>query len=66
MTGEAGATTSYLSEIATTHRVLKISPDAIEFPTPEMQEQARVLSHLDLVISQMPIGALQGLQTGIA
>jgi hypothetical protein len=45
--------------------VIKISADAIGFPTPEMQEQVQGLSHLDLVISQMPTIVLQGLQMGI-
>ena len=60
-TGEEGATTSYLSDITIVHRVLNIPPDEIDFPTPNMQEKALVLSHMDLVISQIPIGALEGL-----
>jgi hypothetical protein len=34
--GEARATSSYFSEMETWRKVLKISPDVIEFPTPEM------------------------------
>jgi hypothetical protein len=60
-TREEGATTSYLSDITIVHRVLNIPPDEIDFPTPNMQEKALVLSHMDLVISQIPIGALEGL-----
>jgi hypothetical protein len=63
--GEARATTSYLPEIAAGHQILKISPEVIEFPMLEMKEQAQVLSHLDLVLSQIPMEALQGLQVGV-
>jgi hypothetical protein len=66
MAGEARATTSYLPEIAAGHQILKISPEVIEFPTLEMKEQAQVLSHLDLVLSQIPMESLQGLQAGVA
>jgi hypothetical protein len=59
--GEARATTSYLPEITTRNQILKISPEVIEFPTLEMKEKAQVLSHLDLVLSQIPMESLQGL-----
>jgi hypothetical protein len=35
--GEAGATTYYFSEIVEAHKVLKISPDEIEFPMHKMK-----------------------------
>jgi hypothetical protein len=38
---EARATTSYFSEMTTGRKVLNISPDVIEFPIPEMQEQVQ-------------------------
>jgi hypothetical protein len=38
-TGEVGATNSYFSQMETGHRVLKISPDVIEFPTPRCRRR---------------------------
>jgi hypothetical protein len=52
MDGETRATTSYLPEIAIGRRILKI---VIEFCILEMKEKAQVLSHLDLVVSQIPM-----------
>jgi hypothetical protein len=45
--------------------MIKISLGAIEFPLIEMQEQAQTLSHIDLVLSQLPMIVLKGLQTSV-
>jgi hypothetical protein len=42
--------------------LIKLATGAVEFPTIEMQEQARELGHIDLVLSQLPIDVLQELQ----
>jgi hypothetical protein len=44
---------------------MKISAGAIEFPMTEMQEQAQALSHIDLVLSQLPMNVLHNLQTSV-
>jgi methionine synthase II (cobalamin-independent) len=46
-------------------RMIKISPGAIEFPSTEMQEKAQALSHIDLVLSQLSMNVLKGLQTSV-
>jgi hypothetical protein len=45
--------------------MLQIEIDAIEFPMPELQEQMKTMSHLNILVSQMPIHILQILQIGI-
>jgi hypothetical protein len=52
---EARTTNPFLSELAVGCRVLEIETDAVEFPTPELQEQMKTLSHLNILVSQMPI-----------
>jgi hypothetical protein len=53
------------SELAVGCRALEIQTYAVEFPTPELQEQMKTLSHLNILVSQMPIHILQSLQVGI-
>jgi len=41
---------------------MKIPKGALEFPMTKLQEQSKTLSHIDLVLSQLPIEILYGLQ----
>jgi hypothetical protein len=45
-------------------RVIKIPVETIGLPNPEVQEKLQGLSHMDLVVSQMPMELLQGLHIG--
>jgi hypothetical protein len=49
-------------EVAGERRIIKLATGAVEFPMTEMQEQARELGHIDLVLSQLPMDVLQELQ----
>jgi hypothetical protein len=56
------ATISQSLEVAGECRLIKLATGVVEFPTIEMQEQARELGHIDLVLSQLPTYVLQELQ----
>jgi hypothetical protein len=43
------------SIVSRERRVVKIATSALEFPTTKLQEQAKEISHIDLVVSQLPI-----------
>jgi hypothetical protein len=55
--------TSQLVAQSREHQVMKIATGALEFPTTELKEKAKTLSHIDLVVSQLPIEILYGLQS---
>jgi hypothetical protein len=57
--------TSHLVATSGERRVMKIAVGALEFPTTELKEQAKTLSHIDLVLSQLPVEVLYGLQTSM-
>jgi hypothetical protein len=42
--------------------VMNIAMGALEFPMVELQEQAKELSHIDLVVSQLPIEIVYALK----
>jgi hypothetical protein len=54
-----------LTELAVGCRMLQIEIDAIEFPMPELQEQMKTMSHLNILVSWIPIHILQILKIGI-
>jgi hypothetical protein len=56
-------TVSHELEVTGECRIIKLTPGVIVFPSAKMQEQARALSHLNLVLSQIPGNMLQGLQS---
>jgi hypothetical protein len=45
--------------------VMKIAAGDLEFPTTELQEHAKALSHIDLVLSQLSVEVLHGLQMSV-
>jgi hypothetical protein len=53
------------SIISRERHVMKIATRALEFPMTELKEQAKALSHIDLVVSQLPIEILYGLQSSV-
>jgi hypothetical protein len=46
-------------------RVINIPVEIVGLPNPEVQEKLQGLSHMDLVVSQMPMELLHGLHMGI-
>jgi hypothetical protein len=46
-------------------RVLKLPVQTVRLPNLEVQEKLQELSHVDLVVSQMPMEVLHDLQIGI-
>jgi hypothetical protein len=52
---EAQSMTSQLVAQSGERRVMKIVTGALEFPTTELKERVKTLSHIDLVVSQWPI-----------
>jgi hypothetical protein len=61
-TGEARPTISQSLVVTGKRRLIKLATGAVEFPTKEMQEQARALGHIELVLSQLPMDVLQELK----
>jgi hypothetical protein len=54
-----GSTWTVVStQLETEHRVIKIPVETIGLPNPEVQEKLQGLSHMDLVMSQMPMELL--------
>jgi hypothetical protein len=62
---EAQYMTSHPSTTSGERRVMKIATKALDFPTTELQEHAKALSHIDSVLSQFPIEVLHGLQMSV-
>jgi hypothetical protein len=62
---EVKAANPFLTQLATGYRSLQIETDKIEFPMEEIQVQMNIVSHLNILVSQMPIHILQILQIGI-
>jgi hypothetical protein len=62
---ESQSTTSQLVKKLGEHRVMKIPTGALEFPTVELKEKVKTLSHIDLVVLQFPIEILYGLQSSM-
>jgi hypothetical protein len=44
---------------------MKIVDEALEFPTTELKEKAKELSHIDLVLSNLLVEVLYGLQMSV-
>jgi hypothetical protein len=62
---EAHTANPLLTELIVGRKMLQIERDVVDFPTPELQEQMKTLSHLNILVSQMPIHIIQSLQVGI-
>jgi hypothetical protein len=56
--GEVGPTMSLSLVVAEERRMIKLVTGEVEFPMIKMQEQARALGHIDLVLSQLPMDVL--------
>jgi hypothetical protein len=57
--------TSHPSVKSGERRVMKIATGFVEFPTTELQEHEKVLSHIELVLSKLLMEVLHGLQTSV-
>jgi hypothetical protein len=57
--------TSHPSATSGEKRVMKIVARALDFPTEKLQEHAKELSHIDLVLSQLSVEVLHGLQMSV-
>jgi hypothetical protein len=60
--GEVGPMISQSLAVIGERRLIKLATGAVEFPMTKMQEQARELGHIDLVLSQLPMDVLQEIQ----
>jgi hypothetical protein len=62
---EAEVSHPVLIELSVRRKTLQIEIDVVEFLTPELQEQMKALSHMNIVVTWIPIKILQSLQIGI-
>jgi hypothetical protein len=52
---EAEASNPFISKLVAMHIVLEAQTYAVEFLTPELQEQMKTLSHMNILVSHIPI-----------